>query len=109
MIQKRGIMVALYGYYGYGYYYDPMYILIIISCVIALIAQVKVKSTFNKYSKVSSSKGMTGAMVAEQLLRSQGIYDVSIQRVSGSLTDASTLKDIKNVKGDETFKASGDT
>lgn len=29
--------------------------------------------------------------------------------VSGSLTDASTLKDIKNVKGDETFKASGDT
>ena len=53
MVQKRGIMVALYGYYGYGYYYDPMYILIIISCVIALIAQVKVKSTFNKYSKVS--------------------------------------------------------
>ena len=30
---------------------------------------------------------LTGAMVAEQLLRSQGIYDVSIQRVSGSLTD----------------------
>lgn len=44
MVQKRGIMVALYGYYGYGYYYDPMYILIIISCVIALIAQVKVKA-----------------------------------------------------------------
>lgn len=80
-------MVALYGYYGYGYYYDPMYILIIISCVIALIAQVKVKSTYNRYAKVASSKGMTGAMVAEQLLRSQGIYDVSIQRISGSLTD----------------------
>ena len=79
-------MVALYGYYGYGYY-DPMYILIIISCVIALIAQVKVKSTYNRYAKVASSKGMTGAMVAEQLLRSQGIYDVSIQRISGSLTD----------------------
>lgn len=44
MVQKRGIMVALYGYYGYGYYYDPMYILIIISCVIALIAQVKEKA-----------------------------------------------------------------
>lgn len=80
-------MVALYGYYGYGYYYDPMYILIIISCVIALIAQVKVKSTYNRYAKVASSKGMTGAMVAEQLLRSQGIYDVSVQRISGSLTD----------------------
>ena len=80
-------MVALYGYYGYGYYYDPMYILIIISCVIALIAQVKVKRTYNRYAKVASSKGMTGAMVAEQLLRSQGIYDVSVQRISGSLTD----------------------
>ena len=79
-------MVALYGYYGYGYY-DPMYILIIISCVIALIAQVKVKSTYNRYAKVASSKGITGAMVAEQLLRSQGIYDVSVQRISGSLTD----------------------
>lgn len=79
-------MVALYGYYGYGYY-DPMYILIIISCVIALIAQVKVKSTYNRYAKVASSKGMSGAMVAEQLLRSQGIYDVSVQRISGSLTD----------------------
>lgn len=71
----------------YGYYYDPMYILIIISCIIAFIAQIKVKSTFNKYSKVASSRGMTGAMIAEQLLRSQGIYDVSIQRVSGSLSD----------------------
>lgn len=80
-------MIALYGYYGYGYYYDPMYILIIISCIIAFIAQIKVKSTFNKYSKVASSRGMTGAMVAEQLLRSQGIYDVSIQRVSGNLSD----------------------
>ena len=56
MVQKRGIMVALYGYYGYGYYYDPMYILIIISCVIALIAQVKVKSTFNKYSRAAFKK-----------------------------------------------------
>ena len=64
-----------------------MYILIIISCVIALIAQVKVKSTYNRYAKVASSKGMTGAMVAEQLLWSQGIYDVSVQRISGSLTD----------------------
>ena len=88
MVQKRGIMVALYGYYGYGYYYDPMYILIIISCVIALIAQVKVKSTFNKYSKVSSSKGMTGAMVAEQLLRSQGIYNYNPRNKTLNLSDS---------------------
>ena len=56
-------------------------------CTLWVLFICQVKSTFNKYSRVSSSKGMTGAMVAEQLLRSQGIYDVSIQRVSGSLTD----------------------
>lgn len=77
-------MTALY---MYGYYYDPMYFLIIISAIIALFAQFLVSSTFKKYSKVRSVKGMTGAEVAEELLRSQGINDVRIQRVSGSLTD----------------------
>lgn len=78
-----------YGYYGF----DPYYILIIISGLIALYAQFKVNSTFKKYSKYSSSRGMTGAQVAEELLRSQGIYDVSIQRVSGNLTDHYNPKD----------------
>lgn len=77
-----------YGYgYGYGYYMDPTYILIIIAAVISLIAQVKVKSTFSKYSSQRSRSGMTGAQAAERLLHSQGIYDVTIQRVGGKLTD----------------------
>ena len=82
-------MIGLYmGYgYGYGYYMDPTYILIIIAAVISLAAQLKVKSTFAKYSKVHSRTGMTGAMAAERLLHSQGIYDVTIQRVGGKLTD----------------------
>ena len=79
-------MVSLYMGYGY-YYYDPTFILIIIAAVIALIAQARVNSAFNKYSKVMSRTGMTGAMAAEKLLHSQGIYDVSVQRVSGKLTD----------------------
>lgn len=84
-------MVELFsrmGYgYGYGYYFDPTYILIIIAAVISLIAQFMVSSSFSKYSKVSSMRGITGAQAAEIILRSQGIYDVSIQRVSGNLTD----------------------
>ena len=73
-------------YYGY-YYYDPTYMLIIISALISLFAQFLVNSRFSKYSRVRSRSGMTGAQAAVRILQSQGIYDVAIQRVSGKLTD----------------------
>jgi len=71
----------------YGYYYDPYYILVLIGMVICLIASARVNSTFNKYNRVRSRTGMTGAEAARRLLHAQGIYDVTIQRVSGSLSD----------------------
>lgn len=73
-------------YYGY-YYYDPTYMLIVISALISLFAQFLVNSRFSKYSRVRSRSGMTGAQAAERILQSQGIYDVALQRVSGKLTD----------------------
>ena len=77
-----------YGYgLGYGYYFDPTYILIIIAAVIALIAQAGVSITFARYQKVRSARGLSGAMVAEEILRSQGIFDVGVCHVSGNLTD----------------------
>lgn len=72
---------------GYYYYYDPYYVLILIGMVISLIASARVKGTFQKYDRVQSRTGMTGAEAAKRLLQAQGIYDVSVQRVSGSLTD----------------------
>ena len=69
------------------YYYDPYYLLIIIGALISLAASAKVQSTFRKYNKVRSRTGLTGAEAARRLLQAQGIYDVSIQRVSGNLTD----------------------
>lgn len=71
----------------YGYYYDPYYILILIGTLISMLASVKVQSTFRKYDQVMSRTGMTGAEAARRLLQAHGIYDVSIQRVSGNLTD----------------------
>lgn len=71
----------------YGYYFDPTYILVIIGAVICLIASARVKTTFHKYDKVRSMSGMTGAQAAERILHSAGIYDVSVQHVSGDLTD----------------------
>lgn len=74
-----------YGYYGY--YFDPTYILIIIAAIISLIAQWRVNSAFSKYSGVASMSGMTGAQAARMILQSNGINDVSVQRISGKLTD----------------------
>lgn len=71
----------------YPYYIDPTYILVIIGAVLCLIASARVKSTFSKYSKHRSMSGMTGAQAAERILSAAGIYDVSIQPVSGDLTD----------------------
>lgn len=73
----------------YSYYYgiDPTYILVLIGAVICMIASAKVKSTYNKYSRYRSASGMTGAEAAQRILNTAGIYDVTIQHVSGNLTD----------------------
>ena len=80
-----------YGYgYGYGYgggYMGASYILVIIGALLCLITSGLVKSTFNKYAKVMSSSGMTGSEVAEAILRKNGVFDVKVERVAGSLTD----------------------
>ncbi|MCR5546118.1 MAG: zinc metallopeptidase [Lachnospiraceae bacterium] len=75
------------GYYGYGYYIDPTYILVLIGAVICLIAQGLVTSTFNRYSKVRSRTNLTGRETAERILRYAGITDVTIEHVRGNLTD----------------------
>ena len=69
------------------YYYDPTYILVLIGAVLSLWASATVKSTYNKYSRVYSYSGVTGAQAAAQILRQAGIYDVRIEHVSGNLTD----------------------
>lgn len=71
-------------YYGW---YDPTYLLVLIGAVICLIASARVNTTFNKYSKVRSMSGMTGAQAAERILHSAGIYDVAVKHISGNLTD----------------------
>lgn len=76
-----------YGYYGYGMFFDPTMILVLIGAVLSIWASGRVQSTFRKYSSVRSRSGMTGAQAAERLLNSQGIYDVTIRPVSGQLTD----------------------
>ena len=74
-------------YYPMYYMFDPTYVLILIGVVISLAASAKLRGTYQRYAGVRSRCGMTGEEAARQLLRSQGIYDVTIRRVRGNLTD----------------------
>jgi len=67
--------------------FDPTFLLVVPALLLSLYAQHKVKSTFDKFTRVASQRGMTGAEVAAQLLNSVGIRDVKIQAVPGHLTD----------------------
>lgn len=79
-------MMPYYGY-GYGFYYDPTYVLVVIGAVLSLLASAKVNSTYAKYSRVRSMTGLTGAQAAQKILYQAGIRDVRIEHVRGSLTD----------------------
>ncbi len=70
------------------FYYDYWYLILVVpTIIIALVAQIRVKTTFNKYSRVNSRIGLTAADVTRQILDSNGLNSVSVERVSGNLTD----------------------
>ena len=73
--------------FGFGYYFDPTYILVLIGAVLSILALARVNSTFHKYASVRSMSGMTGAQTAEAILRSKGIHDVRVEHIRGNLTD----------------------
>ncbi len=72
---------------GY-YFFDSYYLLLVVpALIIAMIAQARVSSTFKKYSSLASVKGITAAQAARQILDSNGLRDIPVEHVSGSLTD----------------------
>jgi len=65
-----------------------LYLLMMAPAILfVLFAQFRVKSTFNKYAEVLTNRGLTGAQVANEILRSNNIYDVQVERVPGQLSD----------------------
>lgn len=70
------------------YGFDWTYLVFIVPCIIiTLICQIKVQSTFSKYSKIRNLRNITGAQAAEYVLRQNGVTGVRIEHVSGSMTD----------------------
>ncbi len=69
------------------YYWDPTYILVIIALVLSMFASFGVNATFNKYKKLRTARGITGADAARRVLDMNGLQHIKIERISGNLTD----------------------
>jgi Zn-dependent membrane protease YugP len=63
------------------------YIIAIFVLVLSLFAQRRVQSTFKKFSEVRNARGITGAQAAARILDSNGLSNVTVERVDGTLTD----------------------
>lgn len=91
---------------------DPTMLLLIPALLLAAFAQIKVKSSFAKYSEVYASRGVTADSVSRMLLDSFGLQRVKVERVSGSLTDhydprSKVLRLSDSVSGNSSIAAIG--
>lgn len=64
-----------------------IYIATLLAMILAVWAQIKVSTTFRKYSRTATATNRTAAEVARMILDNRGLRDVRIERVRGNLTD----------------------
>lgn len=67
--------------------YTTAYFLCIIAFIAAVMCSINVKTTYAKYDRVRSRRGLTGAQAARTILDRNGLYNVQVVRISGHLTD----------------------
>ena len=96
-----------------GFYFDPLFFLFAIPpLILGLWAQSRVRSAFNKYSKVPTSTRMNGAQAARRILDGHGMQHVAVERVQGRLSDhydprSKTLRLSEEVYGTPSLAAVG--
>ncbi|MHB1419292.1 MAG: zinc metallopeptidase [Bacillota bacterium] len=71
----------------FPFFWDPTMIILIPAIILSLYAQMKVQWTFAKYNQVSASSRLTGADVANQLLKRAGIEDVRVEMIERNMGD----------------------
>ncbi len=64
--------------FGYGWYWDPTYILVLVGMLLCLGASALVNSTMHRYSGVRNMRGITGAEAARRILDREGLHDVQV-------------------------------
>jgi Zn-dependent membrane protease YugP len=96
LTEQRSLYIIIFNLTFKGYilkkggillFWDYTMIILLPAMLLAFYAQAKVSSTFDKYLRVPSKSGITGADVARQILNQSGIYDVSVQIQGGRLSD----------------------
>lgn len=68
-------------------YFDWTYLLLLPALILSAYAQAKISSAYSKYAKVSARSNITAAQLARQLLDMNGLSEIAIQPIRGSLTD----------------------
>lgn len=74
-------------FFGYGYTMDAGLILVLITAILSMVASARVNTTFNKYSKMSTGRQITGAQAARMILDANGLHHIRVERIAGNLTD----------------------
>ncbi len=70
------------------FYFNPLYLLFALpGLLLGMYAQARVRSSFEKYSRVRTATGMTGAQAARRVLDANGLQMVDVERVDGFLSD----------------------
>jgi hypothetical protein len=93
--------------------FDPLYMAVIgVGLALSFWASSKTKGTFQKFSRFTTRRGLTGAEVAAAILRDNGIHDVRIEPVAGNLSDhyeprTKTLRLSEGVYGSRSMAAAG--
>ena len=66
---------------------DYLYLLFLLTLILTMIIQVRVSTTFKRFSHINAGRGKTGSEVARRILDAHGLFNVRIERVHGHLTD----------------------
>ena len=74
-------------YYGGADFGSLLYYLGIAMALVSIALSFKVRSTYNRISQYETARRISGAEAAQRLLRANGIYDVTVQPISGTLSD----------------------
>lgn len=91
-------------------FYHWSYLILIPGIILTFWAQSQVRGTYERYSRIRSTMGMTGVQVAQTILDQMGIVDVRVEPVAGELTDhydpsAKTVRLSESVYGSDSLAA----
>jgi Zn-dependent membrane protease YugP len=71
----------------FPFFWDPTFIIVLPAVLLALYAQIRVTTAYNRYNQVPIHNGLTGAQVAREILRRNGLSGVQVERIDGMLSD----------------------